>query len=94
MIVMETEKGKLFTGSVIARLLVGKVPLGWPKPSAGKKQKPLLLYGFCLVGRPHLGALKEVVLLSGIRALGSRSLIRNKIGWSTVEKHGPRVQES
>lgn len=45
--VMGTEKGKaLCRVRVATRLLVGKVPLGWPRLSTGKKQKQLSLQSF------------------------------------------------
>lgn len=99
--VMGTEKGKALCWVRIAtRLLVGKVPLGWPRFSTGKKQKQSFckaLYScFHLVGRTgsqsHSGSLERHC--AAARGWGvSRFLVRDQIRWST-EEQGPRAHES
>lgn len=100
--VMGTEKGKaLCWVRVATRLLVGKVPLGWPRLSTGKKQKQSFckaLYSFHLVGRTasqsHSESLERCWTAARGWGLGvSRFLIRDQIRWST-EEQGPRAHES
>lgn len=100
--VMGTEKGKaLCWVRVATRLLVGKVPLGWPRLSTGKKQQQSFckaLYSFHLVGgtasQSHNGSLERCWTAARGWGLGvSRFLIRDQIRWST-EEQGPRAHES
>lgn len=95
LMVMGTKKGKLSTGS---ESLPG---CWWVKPpqdgqgfQLGRSKNSCCFIVSALQVDHAQGHWKEVVLLSGIGALGSRFLVRDQIRWLTVEEHGPRVQES
>lgn len=93
---MGTEKGNaLCWVRVTARLLVGKVTLGWPRPrlSMGKKQNQLWLYRFCLAGRPDSqpGVGSPEISCAAARDSGlevSRFLVRDKVRQLTGEERG------
>ena len=100
--VLSTEKGNaLCWVRVTARLLMGKVPLGWPRPrlSMGKKQNQLWPYCFCLAGRPDSqpGVGSPEVSCAAARDWGlevSRFLVRDQVRQLTGKEHGLRIHES